>query len=369
MFRPQLYDYHSLRARAKARLPWMVFDYIDGAAGQGGGVAANRAAFAAIPLRPRVLVDVRHRDLSCQVLGQPCSVPFGISPMGLCNLAHPQADRAFAAFAARTGAPVGLSTFGSTDLETMAQWSEGKAWFQLYFSGDGSASLALAARAQAAGYQTLVLTLDVPEVGYRPRELRHGFKMPFRIGLSQAFDFACHPRWSVRTLLSGPPRLANFDTPGYDLDRTESRAGADWTFVQKLRELWTGKLVAKGITHAGDAKALVQAGVDAIQVSSHGSRQVEGAVPPISALQEVRQALGPTFPLFYDSGLQSGEDVVRAYLAGADFVFLGRYAQFAAAAGGARAVRNATDFLCEQISNTLAQLGKTSVCELSGVKA
>ncbi len=246
----------------------------------------------------------------------------------------------------------------------MAELSAGKAWFQLYFSGDGATSLALAARAQAAGYDTLVLTLDVPEVGYRPREVRHGFKMPFRIGLSQALDFACHPRWSLRTLVSGPPRLANFDMPGYDLDRTESRAGADWTFVQKLRELWTGKLVAKGVTHADDARALVQAGVDAIQVSSHGSRQVEGAVPPFTALQEIRQALGATFPLFYDSGVQSGEDMVRAYLAGADFVFLGRYAQFAAAAGGAAAVRKTMDFLCEQISNTLAQLGKTSVRQL-----
>lgn len=361
MFRHRLYDYEDVRARARARLPWMIFDYIDGAAGQGRGVATNRAALNAFPLHPRALVDVSVRDLSVQVLGQTATIPFGVSPMGMCNLAHPDADRAYADLAATTGAPVGLSTFSSTDMETMLDWSAGKAWFQLYFSGDGSHTMALAARARDVGYQTLIITLDVPEVGHRPRELRHGFKMPFQMGLPQIIDFACHPRWSLTTLARGAPKLANFAKPGYAFDRTESRAAADWSFFKRLRDLWPGRLVAKGVTHVDDAQALFDAGADALQISSHGSRQLEGGIAPFTALQNIRAALGPNKPLFYDSGIQSGEDIVRAYLAGADFVFLGRYMQYAAAAGGKHSVQATSDFLKKQISNTMAQLGKRSL--------
>ncbi len=364
MFRPQLYDYHSVRAKAKKRLPWMVFDYIDGAAGEGKGVDANRSAIDAFKLSPRILRNVSSRDLSMSIFGNNTSLPFGISPMGMCNLAHPMADQSFAEISAKTGMPVGLSSFGSTDLETMYRRSDGNAWFQLYFSGDGTNSMALANRAQDAGYKTLVITLDVPEVGYRPRELRHGFTMPFRIGPSQFFDFVCHPCWSSRAILNGAPRLANFDKPGFDLDRTESRAAADWEFFKSLRNSWKGKLVVKGVTNVKDAKRLTGEGADAIQVSSHGSRQLEGGIPPFHALQEIRASIGNDFPLFYDSGIQSGEDVVRAYLAGANFVFIGRYMQFAAAAGGRTGVNKVVSFLENQISNVIAQLGVTSILEL-----
>ena len=365
MFRPHVYDYADVRARAKARLPWMIFDYIDGSAGQGHGTTLNRAALDAFPLQGRVLVDVSNRDLSVDVLGQASALPFGVSPMGMCNLAHPSADRAYAELSARTGAPAGLSSFASTDMETMYDWSQGKAWFQLYFSGDGANSMKLAARARDCGYKTLVVTLDVPEVGHRPRELRHGFKMPFQIGPSQALDFACHPRWCLHQLVRGAPRLANFDKPGYALDRTESRAKADWGFFKRLRELWPGKLVAKGVTHADDALALIEAGADAIQVSSHGGRQLESGVPPFTALHRIRDAVPKDTPLFYDSGIQGGEDIVKAYAAGASFVFLGRYMQFAAAAGGQKSVKATAEFLSAQVSNTLAQMGKRSLAELT----
>lgn len=364
MLRPQIFDYEGVRACAKARLPWMVFDYIDGAAGQGTGVDRNRAALDAFVLEPRVLVDVSERDVGVDVFGQRSDLPFGISPMGMCNLSHPKADLAFAKLGAETGAPVGVSTVGSTDLESMWEWSEGTAWFQLYFSGDGSGTLDLAKRAKDAGYETLVLTLDVPEVGFRPRELRRGFKMPFRMGVSQFTDFALHPRWSLRTLAAGAPRMATFDKPGYTFDRTASRGRADWAFFDRLRQIWPGKLVTKGVTHVGDAKRLLEAGADAIQVSSHGARQLESAPAPFTALQAMRRELGPDVTLFYDSGLNSGEDIVKAHAAGANFVFLGRYMQFAAAAGGPKAVKAATDLLCHQVSLTLAQLGCCSLSEV-----
>ena len=359
-----IYSYADARRLARRRLPWMVFDYIDGAAGEGVGEAANLAALRAIRLQPRVLVDVSRRDLSVPVLGRACGLPFGIGPMGMCNLARPGTDAMLARLAARHRVPLGVSTVASTPLERMIELAEGHAWFQLYFSGDGSGTMKLVERARAAGYEVLVLTLDVPEVGLRPRELRRGFTMPFRIGPGQFLDFALHPRWSLSTLLAGRPGMANFDMPGFAFDRSESRARADWSYLAALREHWPGKLVVKGVTAPADALRLRDAGVDAIQVSGHGGRQLDAAAPPILALRAIRAALGPDFPLFYDTGLRSGEDVVKAFAMGADFAFFGRAMQFAAAAGGAAALEGFTALLAREIGLVLAQLGRTGMTGL-----
>ncbi len=366
MFRtPQIHSYADARALARRRLPWMVFDYIDGAAGEGHGEAINLSALHDIRLQPRVLVNVTKRNLGVKVFDHDGNIPFGISPMGMCNLSRPGADLMLARMAAKNKVPVGVSTVASTSLEKMIEVADGHAWFQLYFSGDGSGTMRLVERAKAAGYRTLIMTLDVPEVGRRPRELRRGFKMPFRIGPKQFVDFAMHPQWSLSSLLLGKPDLANFTTPGFEFDRTESRAAADWTFLERLREQWDGNLVAKGVTSVEDAQRLKAVGVDAIQVSTHGGRQLDSARPPILALHDIRQAVGTNFPLFYDTGLRSGEDVVKAYAMGANFVFFGRAMQFAIAAGGEAGLTQYCDLIAEEISLTLAQLGKTEMNGLS----
>jgi len=256
------------RRIAKRRLPWMVFDYIDGAAGRETGAARNRAALDAITLRPRILRDVSERSLATTLFGATAKRPFGIAPMGMCNLSAPGADLMLARLAAQYHVPHGVSTVASTPLEKIIAVAEGHAWFQLYFSGDGSGTFKLVERAKAAGYQTLVLTVDVPEVGRRPRELRHGFKMPFKIGPKQFVDFALHPRWSLDALFKGKPTMANFDMDGFDFDRTESRARATWDTLARLRDMWPGNLVVKGVLDVDDAVALKAAGVDGIQVSS-----------------------------------------------------------------------------------------------------
>jgi L-lactate dehydrogenase (cytochrome) len=366
---PAVFSSAEARRLAKRRLPWMVFDYIDGAAGDEQGAALNRAALRDIRLRSRVLRDVSARDLTVGLFGGQAGAPFGICPMGMCNLAAPGADLMLARLAARKKVPLGVSTVASTAMETMIDTAEGNAWFQLYFSGDGSGTMKLVDRAEAAGYGTLVLTLDVPEVGRRPRELRHGFKMPFRIGPRQFVDFALHPHWSLSTLMRGRPDLANFRRPGYDFDRTESRAKADWSYFSRLRDRWQGKLVAKGVLDAEDALKLKAAGVDAIQVSSHGGRQLDGAVPPILALRDIRQAVGADFPLFYDSGIRSGEDAVKAYATGADFVLLGRVLLFAIAAGGEEGLHGLWAALTDEADLTLAQIGKTDFTSLGDVIA
>ena len=345
------------RRLARRRLPWMVFDYIDGAAGNETGAARNRAALDAKTLRPRILRDVSERSLATTLFGATAERPFGIAPMGMCNLSGPGADLMLARLAARYKVPHGVSTVASTPLEKIIEVADGHAWFQIYFSGDGTGTFKLVDRARQAGYQTLVMTVDVPEVGRRPRELRHGFKMPFRIGPSQFVDFALHPRWSLSALLKGKPQMANFEMPGYAFDRTESRARADWDTLARMRDAWPGKLVVKGVLDSEDALMLKARGVDAIQVSSHGARQLESAPSPFAVLPEMRAALGEEFPLFFDSGLRSGEDALKALLSGADFVFFGRILQFAIAAGGEKGLCRMWDILSEEMSIAMAQIG------------
>ena len=345
------------RRIARRRLPWMVFDYIDGAAGGETGAARNRAALDAVTLRPRILKNVHDRDLSVPLFGGRPARPFGIAPMGMCNLSAPRADLMLARLAARHQVPHGVSTVASTPMEKIIEMAEGHAWFQLYFSGDGTGTFKLVERAKAAGYSVLVLTVDVPEVGRRPRELRHGFKMPFRIGPRQFVDFALHPRWSLSSLAAGKPQMANFQMEGFAFDRTESRARADWDTLARLRDAWPGKLVVKGVLDVEDSVALKAAGVDAIQVSSHGARQLESAPAPIEMLPLIRAAVGPAFPLFYDSGIRSGEDVLRALSRGADFVFLGRILQFAMAAGGEAGLKQLWQVITDELSIAMAQMG------------
>jgi isopentenyl diphosphate isomerase/L-lactate dehydrogenase-like FMN-dependent dehydrogenase len=360
-------DIHSAvdaRRLAKRRLPWMVFDYIDGAAGEGHGEALNRAALRDVRLRPRVLRNVEHRDISVSVFDHEATVPFGISPMGMCNLSWPGADLMLARIAAKHRTPVGVSTVASTSLEKMIEAADGHAWFQLYFTGDGSGATDLVERAKQAGYRTIVLTLDVPEVGRRPRELRRGFTMPFSIGPREFIDLALHPRWSLTTLTAGRPQMGNFTSDAEGFDRTASRARADWGFLDRLRDGWGGNLVVKGVLDPEDAVRLKQAGVDAIQVSSHGGRQLDAAPPPILQLPKIRAAVGDTFPVFYDSGLRSGEDVVKAFAMGADFTFFGRSLQFACAANAEAGLQQMWDVFQAETSLTLAQLGVTSMDQL-----
>ena len=349
------------RALAQQRLPWMVFDYFDGAAGTGFGEKRNRDVMQAIQLNPRVLNNVENRQLTVNIFNQEMGLPFGVSPMGMCNLSMPGADLMLAKLAAKHKVPVGVSTAASTSLEEMIETAEGNAWFQLYFSGNQQQSDLLMSRAEESGYETLVLTVDVPEVGRRPRELRRGFTMPFKIGPQQFIDFAMHPRWSLTTLVKGRPELANFGGKFGAFERTASRAGADWSLLERIRNNWKGKLVVKGVLNTNDALKLKSAGVDAIQVSSHGGRQLDSGPPAITSLKVIREAVGKDYPLFYDSGIRSGEDIIKAYAMGADYVFLGRPLLFAIAARGESGLNQLTDVITSETSITLAQLGVNNI--------
>jgi L-lactate dehydrogenase (cytochrome) len=354
---------HHLEARrlAQKRLPRLVFDYIDGAAGQETAALGNTGDLDLIKLSPRVLADLQSPDLGTSFLGKPYSLPFGIAPMGMCNLAWPGADRVLASLAQKMALPLGVSTAASTPMAQMFKDSGGQAWFQLYVSGSADAGLALAQRATQAGYDTLVLTVDVPKVAPRPRDVRNGFQMPFRMGPRQFVDFALHPRWSLATLWAGAPTPANFDPQQGGFDRHASRAGANWAFLDQLRGQWRGQLIVKGVMHPDDAERIAKMGVDAIYVSNHGGRQLDAAPSAISALHQIRQRLGPQFPLVFDSGVRTGEDVVKALSCGANMVMLGRPVLYALAAGGEGGLQQWLASLREELWVTLSQLGLSRI--------
>lgn len=349
-------DAAGARAGARRRLPRIVFDFIDGAAGQETAAGGNREALSALRLMPRVLAGANGSRLETPLLGSTFGLPFGIAPMGMCNLAWPGADQMLADLARGRQIPLGVSTASSTTLEALFERSGGKAWFQLYVTGSPDDALDLVSRAAAAGYQHLILTVDVPKVAPRPRDQRNGFSTPFRMRPSQFLDFACHPAWSLSTLRAGVPRTANFDGIAA-FNRHASRGGANWDFLTRLREHWRGQLIVKGVLHPDDACRIRSAGADAIYVSNHGGRQLDAAPPAIARLRAVRAAVGPEYPLIFDSGVRSGEDVVKALACGANFVMLGRAALYAIGAGGERALEALVDGFSDGVGTCLAQLG------------
>ena len=362
---PDIHSAADARRLARRRQPRLVFEFIDGGAGEGAATLRNVAALAEIRLQPRGLRNVSRRRLSTTILGQPAGLPFGVAPMGMCNLSWPGADRALAAESRRREMPLCVSTAASTALEEMRRLAGDHAWFQLYAGGSETAALALADRAAAAGYETLVLTVDSPEVARRLRERRAGFRVPFRWGTRAAFDFALHPRWSAATLLAGRPRAANFAPSGDGgFQREESRGHADLAFFARLRDRWRGRLIVKGVTAPDDAVRIRNAGADAIYVSNHGGRQLESAPAAIRTLPTVRRAVGEGYPLLFDSGLRCGEDIVKAIAMGADFAMLGRAALFALGAGGARGLRSLLDGIAEEVDLTMAQIGARSIAEI-----
>lgn len=351
------------RRLAHLRLPRLVFDFVDGATGREVGAHKNATAFDQIELTPRVMVPTNGRNLSTEIFRRTFNCPFGIAPMGMCNLIWPGADGMLARLAKSRNIPLGVSFASSTTLEEMRDWAGPNAWFQLYVQGEADAALAMAERASEAGYEVLVLTVDVPQVSRRVRDLNNGFTVPFRIGPRQFLDFAAHPRWALATLRHGAPAPQNFrGSTGFD--RTASRAGADWTFLKRLRGAWPGTLVVKGVMSAEDALRIRNAGADAVWVSNHGGRQLDAAPPAISVLPHIRRAVGPEYPLIFDSGIRQGEDVVRALALGANFVMLGRPVLYAIGAEGEAGLTAYFDALQDELEIAMAQLGLSDVNQI-----
>ncbi len=363
-----LHSVPDARLFAQRRLPKLVFDYIDGAAGIEGAALRNQQALAAIELCQRALINVDQRSLTTRVFDREWKLPFGIAPMGMCNLSWPGGDNFLAQAAVANEIPIGLSTAASSSIEYMCDRAGKNLWFQLYVGQSIDLGMELVERAKNSGCETLILTIDVPVVAARIRDQKNGFKAPLKIGPKQFLDFALHPEWSLRSLKAGAPTLANFETGDgskQKFDREEGRGKLTWEFLVELRRQWKGKLVIKGVSHVDDARKAIDAGVDAIYVSNHGGRQLDAAPAAITRLVEIRKALGPAATLFFDSGVRSGDDIVRAMACGADFVFLGRPFLYAMAAAGESGLQQIIDVLSQQVSTVMAQTGVTSVDQLT----
>ena len=350
-----IYSVDDARRLARLKMPRLVFDYIDGAAGDEGANLRNQDHLARIKMLPRVLVNVDEKQLTRKCLGSQWGLPFGIAPMGMCNLTHPKGDRLLAQAASRLNIPHCLSTMSSSSIEDVGKWANGNAWFQLYMGQSEEQAMSLVERAKKSGYQNLILTVDVPEVAPRRRDMRNGFKSPLKIGPRQFMDFALHPLWSIPTLIAGAPSLGNFAEG--EFDRDAKRGLADWYFLDRLRAEWQGKLIVKGVLSPEDAVRMRDAGVDGVYVSNHGGRQLGSAPAAIDQLPKIRAAVGEELALIFDSGIRDGESVVKALAMGADFVMLGRSLLYGMGANGGQGLDRILQLLVNEIELTLAQLG------------
>jgi len=361
-------------AAAKRRLPRPIFGYVAGAAEDNQSLRDNRGAFAQYAFSPRVLVDVSRRTQQTEIFGRRYASPFGIAPMGISALSAYRGDIALARAAREQGIPAILSGTSLIPMEDVIREAPGT-WFQAYLPGDPQRIDALVERARRAGYETLVLTVDIPVSANRENNVRTGFSTPLKPGLRLAWDGLTRPRWLagtfMRTLLShGMPHFENsFATRGAPIVSASvlrdfsARDHLSWEHVARIRRQWPGTLIIKGILHPRDAALARQHGADGIIVSNHGGRQLDGAVSPLRALPGVVAAAGG-MTVMMDSGVRRGSDVLKALALGASFVFVGRPFNYAAAVGGEAGVSHAIGLLRAEVDRNMAMLGINHLREM-----
>jgi isopentenyl diphosphate isomerase/L-lactate dehydrogenase-like FMN-dependent dehydrogenase len=363
-----------LRRIAQRRLPRAVFEFIDGGAEDETTLRDNRAALERIRLVPRVLGDVSDPQTQTTILGQPAHAPLVVAPMGCCMLAWPNADLAIARAAASVGIPYTMSTMAAISIERMADALQGELWFQLYVLKDHAFNDQLVDRAWAAGFRTLVVTVDLQTGGRRERDLRNGLSVPLKPSLRLALDGLTHPHWALQMLTSGMPQFEN--VRGYLADKgvglsIAARVGQSldaawgWHDLARLRERWKGRLAVKGVLHPADATRMVELGVDAIWVSNHGGRQLDGAVATADALPAIAAAVNGKAAVLLDSGVRRGVDILKARARGAQAVAVGRAALYGAAAGGEEGARLALRMLIDELRVALMLHGTRTIDEVT----
>jgi isopentenyl diphosphate isomerase/L-lactate dehydrogenase-like FMN-dependent dehydrogenase len=345
---------------AEAVLDPGAFGYIAGGAGGESTVRANREAFERRRLRPRMLAGNVRRDLSVEVLGTHAPAPVWLAPVGVLSIAHPDAEVGAARGAAAAGVPFVLSSAASSSIEQVADAvGDAPRWFQLYWISNREVAASFVRRAEAAGYGAIVVTLDTLTLGWRPRDLRNAY-LPF-LRAEGCANFFTDPVFC--TQLGRAPGEDPLTAAGTMLTSFPN-LGLTWTDLDWLRERVSVPLLVKGVLRGDDALLAVERGVDGIVVSNHGGRQVDGAVASLDALLDVRDAVGPDYPLLLDGGVRSGADVVKALALGADAVLIGRLYAYALAVGGAAGVEAVVRQLLAEVDLTLALCGGASVREL-----
>ena len=357
-----------LRRIAQQHTPKAAFDYTDGAADGEVSLARAREAFADVEFNPSILRDVSRVDTSREVLGKRVALPFGIAPTGFTRMMHAEGEVAGASAAGAAGIPFTLSTLGTTSVEAVAAANpDGRNWLQLYMWKDRGRSMALVERAAQAGFDTLVVTVDVPVAGARLRDVRNGMTIPPTLTLRTVANAIRRPAWWFNFLTTEPlffATMGSWSGTVAELLDTVFDPSVTYEDLAWIRENWVGKLSVKGVQTVEDARRLAAAGVDAIVLSNHGGRQLDRAPVPFHLLPRVVDAVGSDLEVHLDTGIMSGQDIVAAVAHGAHFTLVGRAYLYGLMAGGREGVDRAIEILKGQIERTMRLLGVATLDHL-----
>jgi (S)-mandelate dehydrogenase len=363
-----------LRTLARRRIPRAIFDQFDGAAEDEIALRENREAFRRQRLLPKVLVDVSKVDTRTTILGHTSALPLVIAPTGAVGFGRRGGDVMIARAASAFGIPYTLSTSATASIEQIAEAAPGRHWFQAYILQDREFTYKLIERARVAGYDAVMITVDLPVGGKRERDYRNDFSLPFRYTRRNLIDFATRPRWALDMVARGLPVMENLR--GF-IPRIETAEGIastagrnydpsfDWTGLQAIRDQWRGKLIVKGIVRPDDAERAVRMGADAIVVSNHGGRQLDASVPTLDLLPAVVAAVAGRCSVMVDGGVRRGSDIVKALALGADAVLAGRPALYGVFAAGEQGAQRALEIFAEELTRTMQLCGLARIDDIT----
>ncbi len=363
-----------LRLLAKRRLPFGVFDYIDGGAEDERALRGSVDAFRKIQFRPRVLRDVSNLDTTTTLFGKTVPMPLMFGPTGFTRIANSEGELAVARACAAAGIPYSLSTMGTRSIEEVAAVSSGSKWFQVYTWRDRALVEELVQRAAAAGYDGIELTVDTAVLGRRERDVRRGYTLPPKVGLGTMLDGLIHPGWTIDFLRNDPITFAS--VAGLHEDDGSSAVNLaqfinsqfdpalSWDDVEWLASIWDGPIILKGIQTVADAKQALASGVAGIKLSNHGGRQLDDAPHSIEMVEPVAQEVGGQITIICDGGVRRGSDIVKAVALGADAVSIGRPYLYALAAAGQRGVEHLIELFDEGLRRTMALTGARSIADI-----
>lgn len=364
-YNPRYPSIEDLRAKAKKRIPKFAFEYLDGGCNEDISLYKNTNELRKIEMKPRYLVPFQGANLKTELFGHQYEAPFGISPVGLQGLMWPRSPEILAKAAFEHNIPFILSTVTTASIETIAKITEGQAWFQLYHPAEDRVTEDIIKRIGAVGCPVMVILADVPSFGYRPRDIRNGLSMPPRMTLQNILRVMKRPEWALRTLINGQPNFEvlkpympknlNLKQLGKFMNATfEGRLNEEK--VKKLRDMWKGKLVIKGVESQADVETAIRLGLDGIIISNHGGRQVDMGQATITSLQTIAPKYRAQIKIMMDSGIRSGADICRALSSGADFTFLGRSFMYGVSALGKKGGDHTISILKAQLTQVMEQM-------------
>lgn len=364
-----------LRNIARRRLPGGVFDYVDGGAEDEITYRRNQTDLRRWEFVPSVLRDVSSVDTSATLLGRPLPLPLVLAPTGFTRIVDPPGELAAARAAARKNVPYSLSTLSTRSIEEVAEVSEGPKWFQVYVWKDRGLVKNMIERAAENGYEALCITADLAVPGRRERDERRGFSLPPKLGWGMMLEGMAHPSWTWRFLRSEPISFSNVvglsEHDGStavelaELVKDQFDASLSWEDIEWFRSIWPGPMIIKGIQSVSDARLAAEHGAEAIAVSNHGGRQLDGAPTPANLMEPIAEAAGDSLEIIFDGGVRRGSDIIRALALGARAVMVGRPYLYGLGAGGEKGVEWVIDFFAEGMARSMALAGVRSVAEVN----